>query len=232
MPHAPDEIRPTRPELVVLDVNETLSDLSPLAGAFTEVGLDGRDVGAWFAGVLRDGFALTVLGDNPAFADVGAASLRVRLAAAGSSDPEAGARRVMDRFAHLDPHPDVVPGLQAVAEAGCRIVTLSNGSSAVARSLLEDTAAGAVVEDYLSVADAGAWKPARRAYEHALATTSVPAGRAVLVAVHPWDLAGARRAGLRTAWIDRAGTGHYPDHVVRADVEASSLVELASVLAR
>jgi 2-haloacid dehalogenase len=230
MTHVPDEHGPARtgrPELVVLDVNETLSDLSPLAGAFTEVGLDGHAVDAWFAGVLRDAFALTVLGENPSFAEIGGASLRVRLAAAGSSDPEAGAQRVMDRFAHLDPHPDVVPGLRAIAAGGSRIVTLSNGSAAVARALLEDTAAGAVIEDYLTVADAGAWKPAGRAYEHALATTSVPAARAMLVAVHPWDIAGARRAGLRTAWINRSGAG-YPDHFAPADVEASSLVELAT----
>ncbi len=229
MSHASDEPDTTHPELVVLDVNETLSDLSPMAETFTEVGLDSSAVGAWFAGVLRDAFALTVLGDNPSFAEIGSASLRVRLAAAGAADPEAGARRVIERFASLDPHPDVVPGLQALAAAGCRIVTLSNGSAAVARALLEDTEAGPVIEDYLSVADAGAWKPDPRAYAHALAITSVPAERAMLVAVHPWDIAGARHAGLRTAFLSRAGAG-YPDHFPRADVEASSLVELASRL--
>jgi 2-haloacid dehalogenase len=106
-------------------------------------------------------------------------------------------------------------------------VTLSNGSAAVARTLLEDTPAGAVIEDYLTVADAGAWKPAASAYAHALASTSVSAERAMLVAVHPWDVAGARRAGLRSAWINRGGAP-YPDHLDAPDVEAASLVELAS----
>ncbi len=217
----------TLPELVVLDVNETLSDLTPLDTAFDEVGLGSGTVEAWFAGVLRDAFALTVLGENPSFAEIAGASLRVRLAAAGSADPAAGAQQVMDRFTSLDPHPDVVPGLQALAAAGCRIVTLSNGSAAVARALLEDTAAGTVIEDYLSVAEAGAWKPAERAYAHALTATSVAAERAMLVAVHPWDIAGARRAGLRTGWINRPG-GDYPEHFAPADVEASSLVDLAA----
>ncbi len=137
----------------------------------------------------------------------------------------------MDRFAGLDPHPDVVPGLLALAAAGCRVVTLSNGSAAVARALLEETPAGAVVEDYLSVADAGAWKPAAEAYAHALRATSVSASRTMLVAVHPWDIAGAGRAGLRTAWINRDGVD-YPDHFAAADVEASALVELASIFSR
>ncbi len=230
MSPTPPEPVTGRPDLVVLDVNETLSDLSPLGDAFATVGLPPDAVGVWFAGVLRDAFALTVLGECPSFADVAGASLRVRLVAAGADDPAAGARRVMEQFTALEPHPDVVPGLRALADAGCRIVTLSNGSAGVARALLEDTPAGEVVEDYLSVADAGVWKPAAGAYEHALAATGVAAAQAVLVAVHPWDIAGARRAGLRTAWINRSG-GAYPDHLPAADVEATSFTDLAAAYA-
>ncbi|MBA3294276.1 MAG: haloacid dehalogenase type II, partial [Geodermatophilaceae bacterium] len=44
--------------LLVFDVNETLSDLAPLAAAFTAVGAPGHLVDHWFSSVLRDGFAL------------------------------------------------------------------------------------------------------------------------------------------------------------------------------
>ncbi|NNU28507.1 haloacid dehalogenase type II [Isoptericola sediminis] len=218
-----------RPDLVVLDVNETLSDLAPLADAFGDVGLDPGDVEAWFAGVLRDAFALGMLGDNPSFAEIGGALLRARLTAAGHPDPSEGAQQVLGRFVALSPHPDVVPGLLALAELGCRIVTLSNGSADVARALLADTAAGKVVEDYLAVAEADAWKPDARAYAHALAAAGVAAERAVLVAVHPWDVEGARRAGLQTAWVNRTGAV-YPDHFGPADREVASVVDLAAVL--
>lgn len=217
----------TRPDLVVLDVNETLSDLAPMGDAFEQAGLAAHEVEGWFAGVLRDAFALTVLGELPAFADLAASSLRARLSAAGA-DPD-GAQGVMRRFTSLPPHPDVDEGLVTLADAGCRIVTLSNGSASVAEGLLEGTAAAGAVEAYLSVEDAGAWKPARRAYQHALDRTGVAADRAMLVAVHPWDVAGARAAGLRTAWVGR-GTATYPSHLPRADVEVGSLVELAGRL--
>ena len=49
----------------VLDVNETLSDLTALAPRLVEVGLAESDLEPWFAGVLRDGFALTLLGRRP-----------------------------------------------------------------------------------------------------------------------------------------------------------------------
>lgn len=220
---------PSLPEVVVLDVNETLSDLAPLRDAFEGVGLAAAEVEPWFAGVLRDAFALTLLGENPDFAEIAAASLRVRLDATGVAAAPEAADEVMGRFVALRPHADVVPGLLGLAEAGCRIVTLSNGSAGVARALLEDTDAGPVIDQYLSVADAGVWKPAPSAYAHALERTGVPAGRAMLVAVHPWDIAGARHAGLRTAWLARSNAG-YPDHFARAEVEATSLVELAEVL--
>ena len=221
----------TRPDLVLLDVNETLSDLTGLQDAFEQVGLPRDDVGGWFAGVLRDGFALTVLGDNPAFAEIATASLRARLSVAGHADPGQAAAEVLARFTALSAHPDVVPGLLAIADKGCRVATLSNGSASVAEALLGGTEAGPVVERYLSVEDAGTWKPAARAYAYALDVLDVVPERTLMVAVHPWDLEGASRAGLRTAWIGRGG-GAYPGCFTPPDLEADSFVALAGMLRR
>lgn len=57
-PISPDG--PGRPYLVVFDVNETLSDMSPLAARFEDVGAPSLTAQIWFAELLRDGFALTV----------------------------------------------------------------------------------------------------------------------------------------------------------------------------
>ena len=43
----------------------------------------------------------------------------------------------MAGFASLPLHPDVVPGVRALRQAGLRLVTLSNGSTQVAESLIE-----------------------------------------------------------------------------------------------
>ena len=37
------------PAVIVLDVNETLSDMAPMAGRFAEVGLAHADAAIWFA---------------------------------------------------------------------------------------------------------------------------------------------------------------------------------------
>jgi 2-haloacid dehalogenase len=48
--------------------------------------------------------------------------------------------------------------------------------------------------------------------------------------VHPWDLHGAARAGLRTAWIDRHGSP-WPGYARTPDLRVSGVRELAARLA-
>ncbi|MDJ0459334.1 haloacid dehalogenase type II, partial [Arthrobacter sp. NQ7] len=57
--------------VVVFDVNETLSDMSPMGERFREVGAPAEMARLWFATLLRDGFALAASGDNGSFATIG-----------------------------------------------------------------------------------------------------------------------------------------------------------------
>jgi len=61
-PVSPDG--PRKPELLIFDVNETLSDMSPMVDRFEDVGAPSHVARSWFAGLLRDGFALTVVGET------------------------------------------------------------------------------------------------------------------------------------------------------------------------
>lgn len=220
------------PRVIVFDVNETLSDLSPIRERFEDLGVPAHLVTPWFAGLLRDGFVLTITGDNPAFADLAAASLRTTLhglPGAGAHDMDASVRHVMSGFMGLPLHHDVVPGVRALTALGIRLVTLSNGSAAVAEGLLQRNGIRDGFEHVLSVEDAPAWKPDARAYQHALDTCGVTAGDAMLVAVHPWDVHGAARAGLRTAHLDRSGAP-WPEPLERPELVAPSLTDLATTL--
>ncbi len=220
---------PRQPRLMVFDVNETLSDMSPLRDRFEDVGLPGASLEPWFAGLLRDGFALTSVGENPAFADLAAESLRLRLAGAGRTGEEAqtAVRHVLSALTGLSCHPDVAPGVRALREQGVRLVTLSNGATSVAEALLEGAGLLDDFEALLGVADGPAWKPAASAYVRALEVCGVAAEDAMLVAVHPWDIDGASRAGLGTGWLRRSAPG-YPAYFREPDVIAGDLVELAA----
>ncbi|GAC1569542.1 MAG: hypothetical protein NVS3B6_22950 [Pseudarthrobacter sp.] len=47
----------------------------------------------------------------------------------------------------------------------------------------------------------------------------------MLVAVHPWDIDGASRAGLQTAWINRTGNP-YPSFFASPDQTVRTVGEL------
>lgn len=217
-----------RPLVLLFDVNETLSDLAPMGDRFAEVGLPAHLAPAWFAGVLRDGLAVTVTGRPAVFKDIGAAVLR-GLAADHDVDVDAAVEHVLTAFTTLDLHPDVASGLRELHDDGMRLATLTNGAAAVPESLLERAGLDDLMERFLSVDDAGIWKPHPDAYHYAVRSMGIEAQEAMLVAAHPWDIDGAARAGLATAYIDRTGAP-YPGHFQRADVEVDALTDLAAAL--
>ena len=221
----------TQPSVVVFDVNETLSDMSPLAERFAETGAPASLAKLWFATLLRDGFALTAAGDNTAFAEIGGEALGGLLAGLDlNMATDAAVDHIMQGMAGLGLHPDVPEGVSALKAAGYRLVTLTNGSTGVAEKLF--TAAGIrdSFDRLLSVEDAPAWKPARAAYDHAAAACGADPEQLLLVAVHPWDIHGAARAGLGTAWINRSGVP-YPAYFSTPDYTVASLPDLAAALA-
>ncbi|WP_164419927.1 haloacid dehalogenase type II [Streptomyces salinarius] len=217
------------PEVLVFDVNETLTDMSALAPRLADIGLPGRLLPEWFAGVLRDGIALTLAGGPADFATVARDALLTHLAREGvpPADPEAATAHVLGALPELPVHPDVPEGVRALHAAGHRLVTLTNGSADTSRAVLGRAGLAECFEAHLDVAGAGGrWKPAPEAYAYALREAGVPAAAAMLVAVHPWDIDGAARAGLGTAWLRRTPVP-YPSAGRPADRTAGSMADLA-----
>lgn len=217
--------------VIVFDVNETLSDMSPLGELFSEIGAPAELAKLWFATLLRDGFALTASGDNGSFAAIGAEALRRLLTGMGLNRPlEAAVEHVMGGMTGLSAHRDVPDGIRALAAAGFRLITLSNGSAQIAGKLLSDAGIRDEFQSLLSVEDAAGWKPARAAYEYAAAACEADPADMVLVAVHPWDIHGAARAGLRTVWLNRTA-GTYPAYFQAPEFTVTALTELPAALA-
>lgn len=222
----------TLPEVIVFDVNETLSDMGPLTHAFTAVGAPSGLARLWFAGILRDGFAASAAGDNAEFAEIARDSLRRLLAEQYVREPDSQAAtdRIMAALLSLDVHPDVVPGIERLSDIA-ELVTLSNGAVSVAEDLLGAAGVRGRFSRLLSVQDAPAWKPAPAAYRYAAAACGTDLSRMLLVAVHPWDIHGAHRAGMQTAWINRTDAD-YPTYFAAPVLQAPDLPSLASRLRR
>ncbi len=219
------------PTVVVFDVNETLSDMAPMAARFAELGAPPHLAQRWFDCLLRDAFALTAAGGSERFAVLARGELGVVLHGVPLERPlEEAVEHVMAGFSGLAPHPDVAAGVRGLRAAGLRLVTLSNGAAAVAERLLADAGLRGEFERVLSVEDAGVWKPAPGSYSYAARTCGVEPAELLMVAVHPWDLDGAARAGLRTAWVNRTG-GPWPDWCTPPDHVVGGIDALPAALA-
>lgn len=215
---------------MVFDVNETLSDMSPMGQRFEDVGAPAHLAKTWFAGLLRDGFALAAVNATEPFARLATEALRTTLHGLSlNRGTEEAIEHIMAGFTGLAVHPDVLDGIRALSALGIRLVTLSNGATSVAEGLFDRAGIRDQFEALLSVEHAGTWKPAAGAYAYALERCGVDPEDAMLVAVHPWDIDGAARAGLATAWIDRSGAP-YPEYFKTPDLAPRSLVELADQL--
>lgn len=221
---------------IVFDVNETLSDIGGMRQAFGDAGVRPELAPLWFTSVLRDGISLAAAGGSARFAEIGASVLAGMLHAEAQREgagpqPELqeATKTVLAGFTELDTHPDVAEGIRSLQASGYRLITLSNGAASVARGLLGRAGLEDAVAATLSVEDAGVWKPAADAYAHAQHHCGEPAWQQLMVAVHPWDLDGAHRAGMATAWINRTAAP-YPAVMSPPDVAVSSLPELAAAL--
>ncbi|MET7568984.1 haloacid dehalogenase type II [Streptomyces sp. NPDC005492] len=220
-----------RHQVLVFDVNETLSDLTPLRGRFEDIGAPGHLLPTWFAGVLRDGFALTAAGAYADFTSIAHDGLRTLLSGleGWTGDKEAAAQHILDGFLHLDVHPDVPDGVRELSDAGYRLTAMTNGSVAQTERLLDTAGVLDRFEALSDVRGPRCWKPAPAAYSYAVERVGVRPEQAMLVAVHPWDIDGARRAGLDGAWL-RRGVSVYPRTMTPPSFNAQDLNGLVKTL--
>jgi 2-haloacid dehalogenase len=164
------------------------------------------------------------------FDELHRATLDELLAAEGIDLPAPERHALVGAWHRLEPWTDVRGGLAALRETHVT-AALSNGHVA----LLVDLARHGDLrfDCVLSAELARAYKPAPEVYLMAARLLHVEPDELMLVACHPWDLAGARAAGLRTTFLERPleyGPGSPPREDADADETVADLPTLAQRL--
>lgn len=224
----PGSTPPNRPSVVAFDIIDTVFPLEPLRQPIVALGLPPGALETWFAIALRDAFALSAAGDFAPFPAVLQSALDDVLAQQGASAPDAARQALLQQVKQLPPRPDAREALETLHRAGMRIVAISNGPRASTQSLLQGGGLADLVDPVLSVDDIRIFKPRQEVYQHVARTVEVEAGSIALVAVHAWDLNGAKAAGFTTAFL--AGKRPFPPLMRQPDVEAPSLAAVARKL--
>lgn len=217
-----------RPQAVAFDIIGTVFPLEPLRPIVVSLGLPPAALEGWFATGLRDAFALSAAGDFAPLPKVLGGALDQVLAGQGLRANPRGKAALLDGMKRLTPRPDAQDAFRIVAGAGMRIIALSNGARAATQGLLQRGGLDGLVAQVASVEDIGVYKPHPEVYAQAVRMAGTRAGRVALVAVHPWDINGAKAAGLTTAFV--SAEGPYSPVMRRPDVAVPTLVAAARAL--
>lgn len=192
----------------MFDVNETLLDLSSLDPWFVETFGDAAPRKDWFNRVLQSALTAAAIGSYHDFGSIGRAAVQDLAALHGITIMDMQMKVLADAICRLRPHDDVVPGLTLLRESGCRLIALSNGNERTLPRQMEYAKLTRFFEYVISVDAVRQLKPGPAPYVQALALSGQSPAKTWFFAAHGWDIAGAGRVGMRTAFIERAGKTH------------------------
>jgi len=222
----------TKPKVIIFDVNETLLDLENMSKSVA-LALDGREdlLPLWFSTMLHHSLVVSATDDYQTFGSIGVASLQMVAEINGITITQEQAKTaILTPLRSLPAHPDVAEGLAKLKAQGYKLVTLTNSSLAGVTLQLKNANLSQYFDANLSIESVGVFKPHLKTYQWALKDLGINAGEALMVAAHGWDIAGADKAGLQTAFIRRQGKVLFP-LAAQPDYNVLDVNQLANTLA-
>ncbi|WP_063769021.1 haloacid dehalogenase type II [Flammeovirga sp. OC4] len=221
--------RTSQVKVIFLDVNETILDLNNMKASVADA-LGGRTdlLDIWFSKMLHYSLVATDINRYEHFGKIGTATLL--MVAENNEIPltmEEAKKAIVTPLRSLSPHPDVKKGLEILKKKGYKVITFTNSSYEGVKMQMQNAQLNSFIDQMLSVETIKTYKPHLDSYNWALKETGYKAEEVLMVAAHGWDVAGAKEAGLNTAFIKRKGKALYP-LVEKPDFVVNDLIELAN----
>ena len=137
---------------------------------------------------------------------------------------------LIEVYGSLSPFADVAPGLEGMRGPGRALVAFSNGVEATVRSLLERAGILPLLDGIVSVDDLSSFKPDPEVYRYLCRRLDRQPPEVMLVSSNPFDVIGAKSAGLRTAWVKRQPDIPFDPWGIEPDLVVTDLQDLAGKL--
>nr|WP_317199384.1 haloacid dehalogenase type II [uncultured Psychrobacter sp.] len=216
------------PSIIVFDVNETLLDIETLAPLFARLFGDDRVLREWFAQLVLYSQTMTLSGLYTPFGELSVGALQMTADIHEVTLTDDDINELKERMSEMPAHPDAVPALTRLRDAGFRLVTLTNSASSASPTPLEKAGLGEFFERSFSVEAVAKFKPAPETYQMVAKELAVEMSDLCLVACHLWDTIGAQAAGYQGAFLKRPYNAMLPaSNVPTPDFMASDLVTLS-----
>lgn len=139
---------------------------------------------------------------------------------------------LMQQYKRLPPFPDAASGLTSLKSVGLSLAAFSNGEGDVVRGVLENANLLSLFDDIVSADEIRTFKPDPAIYAHAARRLGQTAEAMWLVSSNPFDVIGAKTAGLRVAWIKRNPNMVFDPWGIEPDMVVSGLDQLATLISK
>lgn len=217
-----------KPKLLIFDVNETILDMASLKFDINNQLEHSFAFDMWFALLLQYAWVESLTENYRPFGEIAEATLKMTSEKLDRKITQPEIKGLLSKIKTLPPHGDVIEGLTQLKELEIPMVALTNGSLDAANAQMKFSGLAEFMERIFSVEEVGLYKPHPSPYLYVLKEMNLSAKDAMMIACHPWDLLGAKRAGLQTCLIKRKGMPEYP-YSEPFDLEVLHLSEVSNI---
>ena len=210
-------------KIIVFDIIGTCFSLEKPRQQLIKLGAPNYALELWFAQALRDAFALSHAGGYQPLKEILEAELPRTLKLLNVDSSSAQRSQIVNTFSELELQPGAKEAFETLAQAGGQIVALTNGSKDSTNNLLERAGVQKYFTEVYSVDAIALTKPHPDVYKMIQNDLS----KVWLVAAHAWDIAGAKRVGMKTAFVSQLENDYLEEVYPRPHITVDSLVEAA-----
>lgn len=137
---------------------------------------------------------------------------------------------LMAVYARLPAFAEAAGALERLTRGGVRCVAFSNGTREAVEGLLDQAGIRGHFDGVVSVDEIKRFKPDPAVYAHLRNRLDVAPGDTWLISSNPFDVIGARHAGLHAAWVRRSLDAPFDPWAIEPDMTVPDLDALAERL--
>ena len=214
---------------VFFDMNETLLNLSLLQEQFDKHFEDKYVLKYWFTKLLYSSTIMGIMDEYKNFGELADVALESLFFESNKILSNKTKAEILGEFKKLPAYEDVQPAIKLLKDKDIRVIAVSNSSLAMIKEQLSNAGIIDLFDSYYSVDDVKKYKPFKDIYLSVAKQEGIKTDNIVMVATHDWDLFGAKKAGLRTAYIKRKDVLYHP-YYLQPDFKDSNLPNLIQQL--
>jgi len=135
--------------------------------------------------------------------------------------------KLLDAYTSLPAFEEVPDSLKEARKHGFQIYAFSNGSREAVKQLLDHNNITSLFDGIVSASAISSFKPNPGVYAHFIRASGATGDECWMISGNPFDVLGAKSAGMRAAWIQRSNQKIMDPWELQPDLIMESLSGLA-----